>query len=362
MSRDLPALIPAFRDLRARNDPLVLCTIVETAGSTYRKAGARMLIDGEGHYYGVLGGGCFEGDLVERARAVIADREPAMVEYDMRGDEDLVWGLGLGCEGLVRMLLQPLLPENGYQPLAFLADAVAVFRPVVLATGFTGEATGKSLASDETGMTDLGLPPSRYPALAEECVRAAASGRPGLTELVDGSRVFIDIVPRQHHLLILGAGPDAVPMARTAVELHWRVTVADHREQNPGAAHFPGSVRQVRTEPEKLADAVSLETVSATLVMSHNFHADVGYLRSLVTTPPAYIGLLGPTARRVKLLDSLDDAGRTALKDRIRGPVGLDIGGDSPASIALAAIAEIHAVLEGADAAPLDLRRSRSAA
>jgi len=362
MSRDLPALIPAFRELRDRNDPVVLCTIVETAGSTYRKAGARMLIDRDGNYYGVLGGGCFEGDLVERARAVIASGEPAVVEYDMRGDEDLIWGLGLGCDGLVRMLLQPLLPENRYQPLAYLTDAVAEFRPVVLATAFTGNAMGRSLASDALGITDLGLDPDRCAALAEECLRRSASGKPGVAELADGSRVFVDVVPRQHHLLILGAGPDAVPMARTAAELHWRVTVADHREENPGAAHFPGTVRQVHTEPEKLGDTVLLETVSAALVMTHNFNADAGFLRSLAAAPPAYIGLLGPTARRVKLLDGLDESDRAALKDRIRGPVGLDIGGDSPASIALAAIAEIHAVLEGADAAPLDLRRSRSAA
>jgi xanthine dehydrogenase accessory factor len=362
MSRDLPALIPAFRDLRDRSAPVVLCTIVETAGSTYRKAGARMLIDPDGNYYGVLGGGCFEGDLVERARGVIADGRPALVEYDMRGDEDLIWGLGLGCEGLVRMLLQPVLPTNTYEPLSYLAEAVAAFRPVVLATAFTGDSMGRSLACAAAGTTGLGLDPDRYPALVEECAERAASGRPGVTELSDGSRVFIDVVPRQNHLLILGAGPDAVPMARTAADLHWRVTVADHREQNPGSAHFPSAVLQVHTEPAELGDAVDLGTVSAVLVMSHNFNADAGYLKALVDAPPVYIGLLGPTARRAKLLDGLDDAGRAALKDRIRGPVGLDIGGDSPASIALAAIAEIHAVLEGADAAPLDLRRSRSAA
>jgi xanthine/CO dehydrogenase XdhC/CoxF family maturation factor len=340
----------------------VLCTIVETAGSTYRKAGARMLIDNDGNYYGVLGGGCFEGDLVERARGVIASGEPALVEYDMRGDEDLIWGLGLGCDGLVRMLLQPLVPDNQYQPLAFLTDAVARFRPVVLATGFAGDGIGQSMASDALGVTDLGLGPERCNALTDECARRATSGQPGVVELEDGSRVFVDVVPRQHHLLILGAGPDAVPMARMAADLHWRVTVADYREHNPGAAHFPAAARQIHTEPEKLAGTVLLETVSAALLMTHNFNADVGFLQALASSPPRYVGLLGPTARRAKLFESLDESGRKALRDRIRGPVGLDIGGDSPASIALAAIAEIHAVLEGADAAPLSLRHSRSAA
>ena len=199
------------------------------------------------------------------------------------------------------------------------------------------------MASDALGVTDLGLGPERCNALTDECARRATSGQPGVVELEDGSRVFVDVVPRQHHLLILGAGPDAVPMA-------------------PGAAHFPAAARQIHTEPEKLAGTVLLETVSAALLMTHNFNADVGFLQALASSPPRYVGLLGPTARRAKLFESLDESGRKALRDRIRGPVGLDIGGDSPASIALAAIAEIHAVLEGADAAPLSLRHSRSTA
>ncbi|MGD8745389.1 MAG: XdhC family protein [Gammaproteobacteria bacterium] len=362
MSRDLPALLPAFYRLRDRQEPVALCTIVETEGSTYRKAGARMLVDANGIYYGVLGGGCFEGDLVERARTAISTGKPSLVEYDMRGDEDLIWGLGLGCNGLVKLLLEPLSPRNDYQPLAFLAEAVAGLKPMVLATGFSGATVGRSMAADEERLVDLGLNPDEFAPLAKECRGALEKGRTRIFDAGDTGRVLIDVIPRQHHLMILGAGPDAVPMARTAADLHWRVTVADHREKNPGARHFPEAVRQVHTVPEALADAVDLKTVSAVLVMTHNFNADAGFLRSLAAKPPAYIGLLGPTARRAKLLEELDDGQRAALEPHIRGPVGLDIGGESPASIALAAIAEIHAVLEGADASPLDLTPSRSAA
>jgi xanthine/CO dehydrogenase XdhC/CoxF family maturation factor len=280
----------------------------------------------------------------------------------MRGDEDLIWGLGLGCNGLVKLLLEPLSPRNDYQPLAFLAESVSGLRPVALATAFSGTEIGRSMAADAGNLTDLGLGPAAFPAIAEACRGSLEKGRPQIVDLGDDGQVLVDVIPRQHHLLILGAGPDAVPMARTAADLHWRVTVADHREENPGARHFPKTVRQIHTAPEDLADAVDLQTVSAVLVMTHNFNADGGFLRSLAANPPAYIGLLGPTARRAKLLEELDDGARTALEPHIRGPVGLDIGGESPASIALAAIAEIHAVLEGADAAPLDLRPSRSAA
>ena len=321
-----------------------------------------MLVDPDGNYFGVLGGGCFEGDLVERSRQVVSHGEPALVEYDMRGDEDLIWGLGLGCNGLVKLLLEPLTPGNNYQPMAFLADAVENLRPAALATAFTGPALGRSLAAAEDRIIDLGLNPEDHPQLGATCKQALKEGKSRIAELADGSRVLVDAMPRQHHLLIIGAGPDAVPMARTAADLHWRVTVADHREDNPGAAHFSDRIRQVHTAPEALSGAIDLTTVSAALVMTHNFNADTGFLRSLASAPPGYIGLLGPTARRAKLLDELSEEERAALEPHIRGPVGLDIGGESPASIALAAVAEIHAVLEGADASPLNLRPSRSAA
>lgn len=362
MSRDFPALIPAFRRLSGDGEPLVLCTIVETEGSTYRKAGARMLVDGHGNYFGVLGGGCFEGDLVERSREVIRSGDPALVEYDMRGDEDLIWGLGLGCNGLVKLLLQPLSPDNGYQPMAYLADTVAGMKPAVLATGIAGAVTGRSIAVDAGGVLEMGLSAADEPGLLETCRSRLGGGRNTLVEGADGDRVFVDVIPRQHHLLVIGAGPDAVPMTRLAADLHWKVTVADHREQNPGAGHFPDGVELVHVAPEALAGVVTLDEVSAALLMTHNFAADTGFLRSLSSSPPAYVGLLGPTARRAKLLDELGPDQLAALKGRIRGPVGLDIGGESPASIALAAIAEIHAELEGADAAPLDLAPSRGAA
>ena len=362
MSRDFPALIPAFRRLSNAGEPLVLATIVETQGSTYRKAGARMLVDGHGNYYGVLGGGCFEGDLVERSRAVIEAGESAIVEYDMRGDEDLIWGLGLGCNGLVKLLLQPLSSDNGYQPMAYLADTVAAMKPAVMATGISGSAMGRSMAVEPEGVVELDLSAADDPRLAEACRSLLDAGRIAVVEASSGDRIFMDVIPRQHHLLVIGAGPDAVPMTRLAADLHWRVTVADHREQNPGAGHFPASAELLHVAPEALAGAVALSEVSAALLMTHNFAADAGFLRSLASQPPSYVGLLGPAARRAKLLEELEPAQRTSLEGRIRGPVGLNLGGESPASIALAAIAEIHAELEGADATPLNLAPSRGAA
>jgi xanthine/CO dehydrogenase XdhC/CoxF family maturation factor len=279
----------------------------------------------------------------------------------MRGDDDLIWGLGLGCNGLVRLLLQPLDKDRDYQPLSFMCEAVEAFRPAVIATGIDGELRGRSLAMDARGSHELGLAPGVVPGLEEACRPLLGGGHPAGFDAGEAGRLFIDVIPLQPHLLIIGAGPDAVPMTRAAAALQWRVTVADHREQNPGHAFFPEGVRLVSCRPEELETGVELSTVSAALVMSHNFVADTGFLRSLAASPPGYVGLLGPTARRDALMEELAEDQRAKLDGRIRGPVGLNIGGDSPASIALATIAEIHAFLENADAASLDGRKSRAA-
>jgi xanthine/CO dehydrogenase XdhC/CoxF family maturation factor len=357
---DIPALLPIFQSLSAGGEPLVLATIVETEGSTYRKPGARMLIDSEGNWHGILGGGCFEGDLAERAGECLAGREGVTVEYDMRGESDLLWGLGLGCDGLVRILLQPLEPAAGYEPVGWLANLVASGRRGVLATLLrkAGDVpAGASLGVDAESATSLGIDARAFPDIAEAARSQLDARRPVHLEVPVGEDTFallLTPVAPAPHLLIMGAGPDAVPLARMARELHWDVTILDHREALAVAERFPAGCRVSAVEPENLSAELDLATVSAALLMTHNFAADARWLKALADQPPAYVGLLGPARRQVLLLDELDERQRDALAGKTVAPVGLDIGGEMPGSIALAALAEIHARLAGRSAAPLD--------
>ena len=111
-----------FRACRDRGEPLVLATITHTLGSTYRKAGAQMLLAGDGRAAGLLSGGCLETDLMERARAVLAGA-PVVVDYDTRSSDDLIWGIGLGCEGAMTILMLRLDRANDYQPFAFVEES-----------------------------------------------------------------------------------------------------------------------------------------------------------------------------------------------------------------------------------------------
>ena len=121
-ARELRAFFEAHREDAGG---LVLATVYETLGATYSKAGAQMLISGSGQFQGMLSGGCLEGDLAERARQVIGSGDAQRVTYDLREDDESLWGLGVGCEGLMRIFLQPLRAVDAFAPFPAMLEILA---------------------------------------------------------------------------------------------------------------------------------------------------------------------------------------------------------------------------------------------
>lgn len=310
------ALLRRFDTWRGEGRTLVLATVVATAGSTYTKAGHRILIADSGDYQGLVSGGCLEGDLAAHAREVIASGDARVITYDLRGENEELFGLGIGCDGLLRILLQRLSPDDGYEPFAHIAGIMRGDTPghcaIVLAdrgefrTGDTlfGAAAPATGAADDVLHTDL---------------------RP---------------LPR---LLVLGAGPDAAPLVTLADLLGWRVTVVDHRPAYLERPAFAAADERISAPAAALATQVTLPHFAAAIVMSHHLATDRSYLATLAASPIPYIGLLGPPGRRDRLLRELGDSA-APLGDRLRGPAGLDIGADSPESIALSILSEMHAM------------------
>ena len=321
--------------------PRVLATVVSTAGSTYRKPGARMLIMADGSYLGLLSGGCLEADLKLHAEQVMDSGKPRAVEYDMRGPDDILFGIGAGCEGAMRVLLEP----SGALTMA----------------GAALEESGRNAAAGQPALLicvheSHEVPLGTYAksnALPEPLVRAAAQSlgecaSRGCEWSENGrrARAFVQFLAPVPHLLICGAGPDSQPVESTARRLGWRVTVIDHRPVYAVPERFPAA-RVLLGEPRKLRDLIDVDQCHAAVVMSHHLPSDVAYLRSLAQSDkPAYIGLLGPEARRARVTRELGSAAE-ALRFRVRGPVGMDIGAATPEGIALAIVAEIHAWLAG---------------
>ena len=317
----------------------VLATVVATAGSTYRKPGARMLIMADGRYLGLLSGGCLEADLLLHSQEVLKSGVPRAVEYDMRGPDDILFGIGAGCEGAMRVLLEPAGPGS----------------PAAAALTVAGRATQTGLAAALISVHESAdLPLGTYaaaPPLPEALIHAAAQTLDaGVSRAVEDagrrSRAFVQYLAPPPHVLICGAGPDAQPVVSAARALRWRVSVVDHRPAYAVAAHFPGAEVKL-CDPPLLRSSVALEHCHAAVVMSHHLNSDAAYLRELSQAQmPAYVGLLGPEARRIRLAQELGAAAE-ALKSRLRGPVGIDIGAVTPEGIALAIISQIHAWLAG---------------
>lgn len=367
MFRAVPATIQPMTSLltdlhsffsvrRDRGEPMVLATIVRTAGSTYRKTGAQMLIAPDGAAAGLLSGGCLESDLIAHAQQVLQRRTAQLVSYDTRSEDDLLWGIGLGCEGAMDILLTALHVENGYQPFAYI-DAMRTTRArtafaLVVQPGLhlpLGQAF--QLAADSQRLLTFGgeeLPIQSSVTRSDAGILTAAATR---TVHIGEAALLVVPIELSLKLLIAGAGPDVQPLAHIAALLGWQTTIVDHRPAYAVAERFPASARIVLTPASEVAAAVDLNAYDAAVVMSHHLTSDAAYLRALASSSIRYIGLLGPAPRRARLLRELGADGDN-LMGRLRGPVGLDIGASSPETIALAIASEIQAALSGHSGRP----------
>ncbi len=325
-----------FRLHRDRGEPLVLATIIHTIGSTYRKAGAQMLIAQDASAAGLLSGGCLEADLVERSRKVLETGSTSIAEYDTRSSDDLIWGIGLGCEGAMRILLTRLDEANGYEPFAFIDQCrnrhAAGRIALVVDSANPQFAVGAAFRSDAS---------DALPALVKEALTSATTVSTAKANEAEFLIVPVELPPK---LLILGAGPDAMPLVEIAGLMGWHVTVLDHRPAYAIADRFPRA-RSVELRPAgTLSGFLEGAQFDAAVVMSHHLISDEAYLAALAASTIPYIGLLGPAPRRVRLMTDIGDRAQL-FGTRLYGPIGLDIGAKTPETIALAIVAEIQAVL-----------------
>lgn len=287
-------VIRFFEERRSKCEPLILATVIETGGSTYSKAGEQMLIDRDGHFCGMLSGGCLEGDLVERSRSVIEHNAAQTVSYDLSTDDEL-WGLGIGCDGVMHILLQPLTPENGYEPFTSI---------VQLLNGHT----------------------------------------PARIEIQGGEMSYSVAVLPSPSLLVMGAGLDSEPLVTMATELGWRCSVVDHRPVYITSRAYGEAVDKRCIPTDVLGAELDLSIFDLAVVMSHHLASDRSYLRQMANTDIGYVGLLGPPARRDRLLGELGSLAKK-LQGRIRAPAGIQLGGRGAGPIAIEIIAEMQQFL-----------------
>ena len=357
MHLGLSALLEFYR-IHQADEALVLGTVIATEGSTYRKPGAMMLIARGGSYQGLISGGCLEADLATHANQVFADGKARKVCYDMSEGDDFACGLGLGCDGIIHLLLQRVEATTGYGFLKVLDQAwkarkhgllslvTSTEDPDFSAGDFALRCGADYFAGETKLLTGThateGSSFSRGHDMSRRYWQDSIVTTRGAIDLL-----LIPIMPPPA-ILICGAGHDAVPVARLAVEMGWNCTIVDHRSAFARADRFPDACDIRILQPAQLGTQVPLPDVDAAILMTHHLGHDRSYLSQVVEASVSYIGLLGPRARRDRLLGEIG-----APDVHVHGPAGLDIGAEMPESIALAIVAEIHAFLNRRDGSML---------
>ncbi|MEM7556099.1 MAG: XdhC family protein [Cyanobacteria bacterium P01_A01_bin.84] len=365
--KELQDIIAAVDILEETGEQAALATLVKVSGSTYRSPGARMLIQNDGNSIGAISGGCLEGDVLEKAQTVIQSSTPIVVKYDTTSEDDMIWGLGLGCQGVAYILIEPL-ELHQLQILKFIQscianrnhDAIAPSFPLAIATVISVEdkikgenktQVGESLLlSGDTFINNLSINNLRNHHLLEKVVsdsQIALQKRYSTIKeyqlLTEKIEVFIEIIQPPLSLIIFGAGYDVLPLINFAKQLGWDVTVVDNRQRENSKTRFLQADKIHLSSPEDVLENIKITEMSFGVVMSHNYLDDLEMLKQLLPLSLNYLGILGPRKRTNRLLQELQEEG-IVPSSNIYSPVGLEIGADNAEEIALSIVAEIQAV------------------
>ncbi len=351
---DLTSILHAVETLGSQR--AALATLVHTKGSSYRKPGARLLIRDDGSMVGAISGGCLEQDVAEKAQKVIKEQEVLLAVFDMTGTDDELWGYGQGCNGVLSILLEPLTAETSHQiDLIRNVHEQRIEGVIATITHVQGELNvrvgSRLLLSPKGTIWETVKNPFVTAVMAEEAERSrhAASHTTNLRFTEGSVDVFFEVVQPPISLLIAGAGSDAIPVHRMAKELGWHVTILDHRSAFATRERFPLADSLLVMPPEKLNGSLRADNRSAAVIMTHQVRHDLGLIPALLRNDFRYVGLLGPKNRKQLMLDRLEQQGihlTSGQRSKLFGPVGLNIGAESPEEIAIAIIAEIQAVMQ----------------
>jgi xanthine/CO dehydrogenase XdhC/CoxF family maturation factor len=328
---EIDAILEAAAELRVRGERMALATVVSVRGSSYRRPGARLLVPEHGSPVGLISGGCLEEEAARLARQALEQDAPMLVTIDHSAEGDELWGMGLGCRGVIELLAEP--PELAAETLDALVAARRDAHATYLLTGLDGE---------RRRLTEI-----EADALGERAALAVAHGRPTLL----GEAVLDPILPPLH-LVVCGAGPDAPPLVAAGVRQGWRVDVVDPRRSFLVAERFPGA-RLFDTDPAAAAEATGAGEWTAVVIMSHDYLRDGAFLAGFIGRGSTYLGVLGPRDRTERLLTELEVTPSDADLAALHAPAGLDIGADGAEQVATAIVAEIVAVIHGRSGTPL---------
>ena len=357
--KEIKDIIRAYDKAVKQGKQTALATVVHVEGSSYRRPGARMLITTDGQLTGAISGGCLEGDALRKASLVMIEKRTMLITYDTNDEDDAKLGMGLGCNGIIQVLIEPIDKTNANNPIELLKAVTEKRQKAILATLFSLQdkknlQPGTCLLLKEDG-TSIGGSPELKETLLADAKNALdnqtstfknylASGGTETNSLT----AFIEFIKPAVSLVIIGAGNDVIPLVDMAAILGWEATVVDGRANYAKTERFPSACRVLVSKPEDVLKQITIDEQTVFALMTHNYNYDMAMLKELVSRNVSYIGLLGPKKKLDRIIGELKENGLNLTAQQlstIHGPVGLDIGAETSEEIALSVIAEIKAVL-----------------
>ncbi|MEL6458543.1 MAG: XdhC/CoxI family protein [Cyanobacteria bacterium J06636_27] len=348
--KELKNIISAIDNSEKNKKTYSIATLVKVSGSTYRSPGARMLMTADGNTIGAISGGCLESDVFEKSQAVIKSKNPIVIKYDTTSEEDMIWGLGLGCQGIAYVLIEPL-DKNKLQEITFIKKCLSTRTYGAIATVISVEGEseiqlGQRLLLGNDNIINNLTNDSLLTEVLSDTKAALRDNQSILKEysLETGKiEVFIEVIQPPLSLIIFGAGYDVLPLVNFSKQLGWDVTVVDNRSREASKKRFAQADKILLSAPDEILENIEITERTVAVVMSHNYLDDLEMLKLLVPSKLKYLGILGPKKRTNRILEELQAEGITPDAN-IHSPVGLDIGADNAEEIALSIVSEIQAV------------------
>jgi xanthine dehydrogenase accessory factor len=360
--KEIRDIVRAYDQAERDGKRAALATVVHVEGSSYRRPGARMLVTEDGQLTGAISGGCLEGDALRKALYAINQQENKLVKYDTTDEDDLLFGVQLGCNGIVHILFEPVAGAPEHHPIGLLKELISKRRDAVLLTLFSLDRPARHpgtclLYTD--GSMKTALPEDWQDLTTEDIQQVALVRASGFKEYVYRNiryKGFLEFLPPPPSLVIAGAGNDVLPLVDVGAMLGWHMTVVDGRPQHATVERFRKADRVIVSRPENVLGQLPVDRQTLFLLMTHNYNYDLSFLKELIPRRFAYIGILGPRKKLDRMLDQLRSEGMVLDEEDlapIHSPVGLDIGAETAEEISVSIVSEIKAVLSGAVGGPL---------
>jgi xanthine/CO dehydrogenase XdhC/CoxF family maturation factor len=317
-----------------------------------------MLIAQDRWIAGCVSGGCLEGDVVRRGEYRLRRGVPVVVTYDSTSNDDSGWGMGLGCNGVVEVLLERVQPGDGLDPLLLASDCFAARQRCALATVFRSDEPAipvgaRVVVQERGGATVDSLPEGAVRDNLEAAARAAldhaGDGRADATTvMISRVTALIEVMVPPPRLFVCGGGHDAVPVVALARAMGWRTTVVVATSSIATRERFAAADSIIAGPADVLLTALRDHREPFAVVMSHDYERDRACLGALLRSCARYIGVLGPRQRTERMLAELSYGGPPVVDDilaRLHAPIGLDLGSETPIEVALAIVAEVQAAM-----------------